>query len=136
MARRNNKRIFFPWEKRGGFIRRLGLQHARPFIWGLVTLMLLAAMVVRERRATGVRKTRTVMADVRNALDRYLAEHDGRCPSKFSELERIAHFKGIPRDAWGGPLRVVCPSPRGDLPYRLSSSGPDGIPGGLDRIEW
>ena len=38
-------------------------------------------------------------------------------------------------DAWGRPLRLLCPgfaNPRG---YDLMSDGPDGVLGGLDRVE-
>jgi general secretion pathway protein G len=38
-------------------------------------------------------------------------------------------------DAWGRPFRLVCPSRREGVAYDLSSDGPDGEPGGLDRIE-
>ncbi len=137
MARKRTleKRIFFPWERRGGLIRRLGLQRARPFAAVAVVLGLVVVIGVRERRAAGERRTRAIMGDVRVALDSYLAHNDGQCPTKFDQLEPYAHFKGVPRDAWGNPLRLTCPSPRGDLPYLLSSDGPDGLAGGLDRIE-
>ncbi len=134
MRRRNEHRIFFPWEKRGGLIRRLGLQRAQPFVWALLACGLLLLVTSRERRATGIRKTQVVLRDVRGALDQYLSEHEGRCPRSFSELSRYAEIGDVPLDAWGNPLRLVCPDPRGDLPYALSSDGPDGRPGGLDRI--
>jgi hypothetical protein len=133
--RANEKRIFFPWERQGGWIRRWRLQRARPFAWAALGVVLVIAIAVRERGAAGERRTRAIMHDVRNALEHYMAEHDGRCPSRFEDLERYAHFKGVPRDAWGTPLRLTCPSPRGDLPYLLSSDGPDRMPGGLDRID-
>lgn len=129
------QRIFFPWEHRGSFVRRLGLRRARPFAWGLVVISLLVVIGIRERNATGVRRTKAIMADVRVALDRYIAANDGQCPKKFQELERFGRVQGTPRDAWGNPLRLTCPSPRGDLPYALSSDGPDRLWGGLDRIE-
>jgi hypothetical protein len=133
--RSSDKRIFFPWEQRGSLVRRLGLRRARPFAWGLLGLALLGAIAVRERRASGERRTKALMADVRSSLDRYLAANQGRCPKRFEELERFGRVRGVPRDAWGNPLRLTCPSPRGDLPYALSSDGPDGLWGGLDRIE-
>ena len=103
---------------------------------GIVVAMLLVVVIgLRERETAGQRRTRAIMADVGAALDRYLAEHEGQCPQKFAQLLPYGHFKDVPRDAWGNPLRLTCPSPRGDLPYQLSSDGPDGKPGGLDRIE-
>lgn len=129
------QRVFFPWERRGSLIRRLGLRRARPFAWVALFGFLLTVIAIRERREAGERRTRALMQEVRVALDGYLADHDGQCPRRFEQLERYAHFKGVPRDAWGNPLRLRCPAPRGDLPYLLSSDGPDGVVGGLDRIE-
>jgi type II secretory pathway pseudopilin PulG len=98
-------------------------------------IALVVTIGLRERRAAGERRTRAVLGDVQAALDGYLADNDSQCPRKFEQLEPYAHFKGTPRDAWNNPLRLTCPSPRGDLPYLLSSDGADGLPGGLDRIE-
>lgn len=131
----NTGRVFFPWERTGGLMRRLGLHRARPFLWALLFLGLVALVGLRERRAAGERKTRALLRDVSHALDRYLAEHEGQCPRRFAQLHPYANFNDVPRDAWGNPLRLTCPSPRGDLPYQLSSDGPDGRAGGLDRIE-
>lgn len=134
-SRSQEQRIFFPWERRGGFVRRWGLGRARPFIGASLVVLLFASIAFRERRAAGVRRTRVVIQEVAAAVDRYRAEHDGQCPRKFAQLEPYRKERGAPRDAWGNVLRLTCPSPRGDMPYRLSSDGPDGLPGGLDRIE-
>jgi hypothetical protein len=130
-----DKRIFFPWEQRGSLVRRLGLRRVWPFAWGALCIALLVVIGLRERRASGVRQTRATLAEVKGALDRYLASNDGRCPSRFEDLEPFGKRKGVPHDAWGSPLRLVCPAPRGDLPYQLSSDGPDRVFGGLDRVE-
>lgn len=135
MQRPNPARVFFPWERTGGLVRRWGLHRARPFVWVAAALVLMVVIGMRERRSSGERRTRAVLGEVRSALDRYLAENEGQCPRRFSQLAPYAHFTDVPRDAWGNPLRLRCPSPRGDLPYLLSSDGPDGLPGGLDRIE-
>jgi general secretion pathway protein G len=130
-----DKRIFFPWERRGSFVRRLGLARVWPFVGVGVLLALVLAIAVRERRATGIRRTRAILVGLGDAVDRYRAGHSGQCPRKFSELEPYRRERGAPLDAWGNVVRLTCPSPRGDFPYRLSSDGPDGVPGGLDRIE-
>lgn len=137
MARRRgaDKRIFFPWERRGSLVRRLGLRRARPFALAAGLVALVITIGVRERQAAGERKTRALIFDVSAALDRYLADNGNQCPRRFEQLAPYAHFKGAPRDAWNNPLRLTCPSPRGDLPFLLSSDGADGLPGGLDRIE-
>jgi hypothetical protein len=134
--RYQEERIFFPWERRGGLVRRFGLGRARPFVLASLALCLVAGIAYRERRATGIRRTRAVMAEAADAVDRYRSDHDGQCPRKFAQLEPYRKQPGPPRDAWGSVLRLTCPAPRGDLPYLLSSDGPDMLPGGLDRIEF
>lgn len=133
--RTNEKHTFFPWENRGGVLRRLGLRRARPFFIASALLALLVLIGVKERSAAGLRTTRATIVEVRHALDAYLADHEGKCPESFERLADYGHFRGTPRDAWGRPLRLICPSPEGDELYLLSSDGPDGVPGGLDRIE-
>ena len=130
-----DKRIFFPWERRGGLFRAFRLQRLRPFLAAAAVVALIGVIWVRERTATGIRVTRTTMADVSRSLDLYLADHGGQCPRRFEQLQPYGRSKGTPRDAWGNPLRLTCPSPKGLLPYHLMSDGPDRQPGGLDRIE-
>lgn len=132
---RTEKRSFFPWERRGGLIRRLGLYRLGPLLVALGLLGLLALIVVRERKQSGIRRTRAVLFDVRQALDAFLADHQGQCPESFAALADYGPFRGTPRDAWGQPLTLICPGTEPGERYRLLSAGPDGIAGGLDRIE-
>jgi hypothetical protein len=132
---RSEKRSFFPWERRGGLIRRLGLYRLGPLLAASCLIGLLVLIVVRERRQAGIRLTRAVLLDVRQAVDAYLADHQGRCPESFAALADYGPFKGTPKDAWGQPLTLICPGSEPGEPYRLISAGPDGIAGGLDRIE-
>jgi general secretion pathway protein G len=127
--------IYLPWERRRGIARTLGLGRMRPFFLALVVLSILVLVGVRERRRTGERSTRASLLVVRRALDVYRADHDGKCPRQLEELEAARYLRDLPDDAWGHPLRLVCPSRREGLAYDLSSDGPDGEPGGLDRIE-
>ena len=92
-------------------------------------------MGVRERRSAGLRQTRATLTNARRAVDAYLADHDGGCPPGLKDVMKYGNFDGPPRDAWGKALRLVCPARREGLPYELMSVGPDGQPGGLDRIE-
>ncbi len=137
MARRRSaeSRIFFPWEQRGSLVRRLGLRRARPVVAVGMLLTVVVLIGISERRDSGVRKTRATLAAVTVALNHYLADNHQRCPQRFADLRRYSSGPEVPVDAWGQPLRLVCPAPRGDLPFLLSSDGPDGLPGGLDRIE-
>jgi hypothetical protein len=132
---RSEKRSFFPWERRGGLIRRLGLYRLGPLLGACCLMALLGLIVIRERRQAGIRRTRAVLLDVRQAVDAYLADHQGRCPPSFAALADYGPFKGTPIDAWGQPLTLICPGSEPEEPYRLISAGPDGVAGGLDRIE-
>ncbi len=127
--------IFFPWERRSGLLRLLGKGRVRPalIVASLVGFVVMVGM--RERRQAGVRQTRATLLSMRHAVDAYLAENDSNCPANLEQVLPHAPFKQVPSDAWGNPLRLVCPSRREDERYELLSDGPDGKPGGLDRIE-
>jgi hypothetical protein len=111
------------------------LYRLGPLLAASALVGLLALIVVRERRQAGIRRTRAVLLDVREALDAFLADHQGRCPESFAALADYGPFKGVPRDGWGQPLTLICPGSEPGQRYRLLSAGPDGIAGGLDRIE-
>ena len=129
------RQIFFPWEGRRGLLRWLRLGRARPFLIGAVVLGFFVLVGVRERRSAGVRQTRATLANARRAVDAYMADHDGGCPRNMNEVIKHGNLEEPPRDAWGKGLRLVCPARREELAYELMSDGPDGKPGGLDRIE-
>ncbi|HEX9296837.1 MAG TPA: type II secretion system protein GspG [Polyangiaceae bacterium] len=131
----SSRTIYLPWERRGGFVRRLRLARARPFAMGLLVLAIVVLLATRERQRTGERATRAALLVVRRAIDSYRADHDGKCPRQLDELESTGYLRDLPDDAWGRPLRLICPSRREGIAYDLSSDGPDGEPGGLDRIE-
>lgn len=128
------RRIFFPWERAGGFLRRLGLGRARPVLLVGIVLGVLVVIGSRERHRAGVRQTRAELLVARDAVDRWLADHDGKCPRSLNDLVREEYVGDIPRDAWGRPLRLVCPAGRAEARYELMSDGADGKPGGQDRI--
>lgn len=128
-------KILFPWEGRGGLRRFFRLGRLRPYlvIFGVVGFVTFVG--VRERRASGVRQTRATLLGARRVVEAYLADHDGGCPPSFEKAVEQSHVEGTPRDAWGRPLRLVCPGRWEGARYELMSDGPDGEPGGLDRIE-
>jgi general secretion pathway protein G len=72
---------------------------------------------------------------VRNALDEYRADHEGRCPPSLAALSTEGYSRADPIDAWQKPLRLTCPGRRDPTGYDLMSDGPDGDIGGLDRVE-
>ena len=138
MARRRSgeRTVFLPWERQGGFVRRLGLGRLRvaaAVVAGALALFLLGR---RERQVSNARSTRATLLVVRRGVDAYRADHEGQCPKgSFDELVARGYLAHVPVDAWGRVLRLTCPSRRADRPYDLLSDGPDGEPWGLDRIE-
>ena len=136
MAKRASEpKIRFPWEGRAGLFRNLGLGRLRPFLAAAGILCCLFLIGARERREAGVRQTRATLLGARRAVDLHLATHDGGCPSSLAAVAENGRLDGEPRDAWGRPLRLVCPGRFEGMAYELMSDGPDGDPGGLDRIE-
>lgn len=133
--RRPEQRIFFPWERRGGLLRRLGFHRMRPVLLAALVVGVVVLIGMRERRRAGIRQTRATLLAVRRAVDRYLADHGGECPKSLDALSDYGSFRGVPRDAWGRPFKLVCPARRQGARYELFSDGPDGERGGLDRID-
>ena len=89
---------------------------------------------MHERREAGIRRTRATILNVRSTVDSFMSDHDGGCPPTLNGLGNYGNFEVAPRDAWGKELRLECPGSERSR-YDLSSDGPDGRPGGLDRIE-
>ena len=135
LRRGTEQRIFFPWENRDGLLRRFRTGRVRPFLIALSVVGFVLLVGVRERRRAGVRQTRATLLDARVAVDSYMAGHDGGCPETLAEVATATGFERGFADAWGRPLRFTCPSHREGLAYDLTSDGPDGKPGGLDRIQ-
>lgn len=129
------RRIFFPWEGRGGLRRYFALGRLRPFVLFGLVLVFVGWVGMRERRATGIRQTRATLLDLRRAVDAYLSEHDGGCPETLEQVLAYTQRQELPRDAWGQDFRFVCPTDAPGLTYELMSDGPDRKPGGLDRIQ-
>jgi general secretion pathway protein G len=133
--RSSEKSTFFPWEARGGVLRRLRLGRFRPFLLIAAFLAFVVMVGLGERSRAGVRLTRARLLFAHQVVTAYMAGSDGHCPET---LEQAVAQRGLPRapsDAWGHPLRLICPSTQGPDGYELMSDGPDGRPGGLDRIQ-
>jgi hypothetical protein len=133
---RSSRRILFPWEDRGSVRRYFAMGRFRPVLIFLVAGSFLMWVFARERAAAGERQTRVALRAVRPAVDRYMLENEGNCPSALQEVHPYMSKQEIPLDAWGRQLRLVCPSLRAGVAYVLMSDGPDGAPGGRDRIEY
>ena len=132
---RGEPRVFFPWEKRRGVRSLFGRARARQgFAVGVVVVLFLVVRA-REQRAANVRATRAEISTTMLALSAFRADHDRACPGALGDLVAAGYLHAVPRDAWGRPLRVTCPGRRDPTGFDVSSDGPDGEPGGTDRIE-
>ena len=89
----------------------------------------------REEHAAALRATRATLTTTSRAVTAYRADHAGKCPASLSDLVAGGYTRDIPIDAWGRPLRLTCPGRRDAASFEVSSDGPDGLPGGLDRVE-
>lgn len=132
---RQERRIFFPWEGRGGLRRFLAMGRFWPVLLLGIFALFVSWIAARERLAAGERQTLVALNQVRPAVERYLLEHEGACPEQLTDVMEYLKVPELPNDAWGRPLRLVCPSIRPSTDYVLMSDGPDGEAGGRDRIE-
>ncbi len=130
-----DRRIFFPWEGRGTIRQFLALGRVGPVLVLSAVLLFVYWVAERERHSAGVRITLVALSSLQAPVERYLLENEGRCPKQLDDVLEYATFEALPRDGWGGAVRLVCPSERSGVDYILMSDGPDGEPGGLDRIE-
>jgi general secretion pathway protein G len=126
--------IFFPWERGGGFFRRRG-SRVGPIAAAAGMITLLLVLGARERRQVGIRSTRATISLVASAVDAYRADHERKCPATLDGLKVDNYLAVDPLDAWGRPIRLVCPGRRDPQGYELMSDGPDREMGGLDRVE-
>lgn len=133
--RRTEPLVFFPWERKGGVFGALGRRRARLLSAMVLATVALVAIYERGERSAAVRATRATLTTVRRALDAYRADHANACPRGLGDLVTLGYVRGDPVDAWGRPLRLVCPGRRDPLGFDLSSDGPDGLPGGLDQVQ-
>jgi len=131
---RGEPRVFFSWEKRRGF-SVLGRGRARQVLFVGAALAVFLGLRAREHRASDVRATRAAITSTMNAISAFRADHDRSCPSALSDLVAAGYLHAVPRDAWGHALRVTCPGRRDPGGFDVSSDGPDGELGGVDRIE-
>ncbi len=135
LARRSIKNVFFPWEKRSGVVGVLQRARVRMVVVAVVSVAVIVLIRRREEREAGVRATRAAIRTAFYGVQAFRADHAGACPADLAELAAGAYVHQTPLDAWGRPLRLACPGTRDAKGFELSSDGPDGLPGGLDRVE-
>ena len=135
MARARSSKVFFPWEQRRGLLGMASRARLRLLVSVVVVLVFVVWIRGREEHAAGVRSTRAAITTASNAVLVYRADHAGKCPQNMEDLVRGSYVRDLPLDAWGHSLRLTCPGRRDAAGFDLESDGPDGIAGGLDRVD-
>lgn len=135
MKRRRASKVFFPWERRRGVFGVLGRARGNIALGVVAAVAVIVAIRSREEHSASIRATRASITTMYKAVASYRADHSGACPKELGELVVGGYARDVPLDAWGRPLRLTCPGRRDPLGFEISSDGPDGIPGGLDRVE-
>jgi general secretion pathway protein G len=136
MARsKREPRVFFPWERKRGIWGAIGRARVRQVLLGAAVVALLVIVYRREEKAAAVRATRAAITNASRAIASYRADHGGSCPKAMQDLVTGGYARNVPVDAWGRQLRVTCPGRRDAQGFDVSSDGPDGVAGGLDRVE-
>jgi general secretion pathway protein G len=130
-----SRRVFFPWEKKRGALGVLGRARARLIVGAGVALLLVVTVRHREETKASVRATRASIDVADRSVGSYRADHAGACPRDLGELVAAGYARDVPIDAWGRPLQLACPGFRDPRGFDVYSDGPDGLPGGLDRVE-
>src|SRR5579884_1034479 len=135
MPRRDEPTVFFPWERRRGLGSFFMRARARQVLLVAFAAGAFAWALRHHKRVADVRATRTTITATIGAIAAWRADHDLGCPASLADLVASGYLSELPRDAWGRPLRVVCPGRVDRQGFDVSSDGPDGEPGGLDRVE-
>ena len=133
--RAESRRVFFPWERKRGYLGFLGRARARLVTFALAVLIPVIVVRQREERLASVRATRATIDVTDRTVASYRADHAGTCPRDLRELVSGGYARDVPVDAWGHSLRLTCPGRRDPRGFEVVSDGPDGEPGGLDRVE-
>jgi general secretion pathway protein G len=134
-GRRDEPKVFFPWERRSGLGSVFRRARARQVFVLACALGAFAFLRQVERRTSAVRATRATITTTEEAVAAWRADHDRACPASLGDLVASGYVAEIPRDAWNHPLRMTCPGRKDPRGFDVSSDGPDGLPGGLDRVE-
>jgi general secretion pathway protein G len=135
MKRRTEKGVYFSWEGRRGWFGGALRARARVLFFVVLGVVVFGVLRHREENAAAVRSTRASITDAIRAVASYRADHAGTCPAELADLVTGGYMRDPPADAWGRPLRVACPGRHDHAGFDVSSDGPDGLPGGLDRVE-
>jgi general secretion pathway protein G len=135
MVTKRQPMVFFPWERHRGLRSVFAEGRVRQLVLAVCAIAGLVWMRSRQRHVAEVRSTRATITTTIDGITAWRADHDRGCPGSLADLVASGYLPELPRDAWGHVLRVVCPGRKDPAGFDVSSDGPDGQPGGLDRVE-
>jgi general secretion pathway protein G len=133
--RAHSQRVLLPWERRRGALGVVGRARAKLVVGGVLGLAFVGLVRRHEESLASIRATRASVDLADRYVAAYRADHPGGCPHDFAELVAAGYLRDVPIDAWGRPLRLACPGRRDPAGFDVYSDGPDGVAGGLDRVE-
>ena len=128
-------RVFFPWERRRGLRSVFGRARVRQVTLAAAAVVAFTSLRGLERHKAAVRATRACITTTTQAVAAWRADHDRACPASLADLVAAGYLTETPRDGWGHALRLTCPGRKDPRAFDVASDGPDGQPGGLDRVE-
>src|SRR5258708_37315771 len=101
MARaRSEPRVFFPWERKRGFLGALARARVRQVLVVLAVVALVVLLRRREENAAAIRATRATITTAGRAVTAYRADHTGQCPKSFMDVVAGRYARELPVDAW------------------------------------
>jgi general secretion pathway protein G len=133
--RRTSSRVFFPWERARGPLGLFGRGRVRLALLVVAALAFVVTVRRREESLASIRATRASITTAQRAVAAFRGDHAGGCPRALGDLVAGGYAPDVPVDAWGQPLRLTCPGRLDARGFEVTSDGPDGVPGGLDRVE-
>ncbi len=130
--RRTQSAIVLPWESRSLWFGPRSLFRQSKVLLGSIALGLVWIWAwCAYREAERVRETQLTIAEVKNVILNF-RQQMGRCPHNVSELlaparSNLIRLRYQPTDAWGKPLKMICPGHFHRESVDVVSAGPDGL---------
>ena len=134
-SRKTEPNVYLPWERKRGIVGRLARTRVRQVLLVVALLVSVFLLRRREEHSASIRATRASITSAHRHVAAFRGDHPGECPKQWNDLVAQGYARRTPTDAWGRPLRLVCPGRRDPQGVDVLSDGPDGLPYGLDRVE-
>lgn len=74
-------------------------------------------------RDAQIQNTKNQTTTLQQAIEQYRVAKRGQCPKTLEAMRAAGFVSRVPKDAWGRPFRITCPSEHG---VDVVSAGPDG----------